>query len=73
MKHTRSAVVGVTAVLAAGLVGAATPASASTRITSSQQLKASIAQAVALEKQSGAGISCCLQGLVLDSANTPAF
>jgi hypothetical protein len=52
MKHTRSTVVGATALLAAGLVGVAAPAAdaQTQRITSAAQLQASIGQAVALEK-----------------------
>lgn len=52
MKHTRPVVAGATAVIAASLIGAvsAAPADAQTRITSNQQLRASIAQAVALEQ-----------------------
>lgn len=52
MKHTRPVVAGATAVIAASLIGAvsAAPADAQTRITSNQQLRSSIAQAVALEQ-----------------------
>ncbi|HEU5271826.1 MAG TPA: hypothetical protein VFU36_18035 [Jatrophihabitans sp.] len=49
MKHTRTAVAGATAVLAASMIGAisAAPADAQTRITSDQQLRTSIQHAVA--------------------------
>ena len=52
MKHTRPAVAGATAVLAASLIGAVSVASADaqTRITSKQQLQTSIQQAVAQEQ-----------------------
>lgn len=76
MKNKRPVVVaGTTAVLAAGLVGAtAAPAVATTRITSSTQLQASISQAVARESVSGASISCCPQGFVNpDSTYVPAM
>jgi|SwirhisoilCB2_FD_contig_31_20860654_length_424_multi_3_in_0_out_0_1 hypothetical protein len=64
MKHTRPAVAGATAVLAASLIGAisAAPASAQTRITSSQQLKASIQQAVAQEQTQSTTLSPGLAG-----------
>ena len=50
MKHTRTAAGGAAAVLAASLIGAvsAAPADAQTRITSAQQLRANIQQAVAI-------------------------
>jgi len=52
MKHTKTAV-GASALLAVGLVGIAAPAaSASPRISSADQLRASISQAVALEQKS---------------------
>jgi len=52
MKHTRPAVAGATAVLAASMIGAisAAPANAQARITSVHQLRTSIQQAVALEQ-----------------------
>ena len=63
MKHTRPAVAGATALLAAGLVGvaAAAPAQAQPstgRITSSQQLRASIQQAVAAEQLHPVKLAC---------------
>jgi len=52
MKHTRPVVAGATAIVAASMIGAisASPAQAQTRITSAQQLRASIQQAVAQEQ-----------------------
>jgi hypothetical protein len=64
MKHTRPAVAGATAVLAASLIGAisAAPADAQARITSSQQLQASIQQAVAHEQALSPTLSVCCAG-----------
>jgi hypothetical protein len=64
VKHTRPAVAGATAVLAASLIGAisAAPANAQTRITSSQQLRASIQQAVAQEQAHLTPLGGCLAG-----------
>jgi hypothetical protein len=52
MKHTRPAVAGATAVLAASLIGAvsAAPSDAQSRITSRQQLQMSIQLAVTQEQ-----------------------
>ncbi len=52
MKYTRPAVAGATVAIAVSLIGAVTsaPADAQTRITSVQQLRASIQHAVALEQ-----------------------
>ena len=66
--NARKSAVGAAAVLAAGVVslGTADPASAkpsgSERITSIQQLKASISQAVTAEAISGSTLSCCPAG-----------
>jgi hypothetical protein len=66
--NARKSVVGAAAVLAAGVVslGTADTATAqpqgSARITSIQQLKASIHQAVAVEAMSGSTLSCCPAG-----------
>ncbi len=59
MKHTRPAVAGATAVIAASLISVVTsaPADAQSRITSAQQLRASIQQAVALEQAQPATLS----------------
>ncbi|MEO7286083.1 MAG: hypothetical protein ABI140_04110 [Jatrophihabitantaceae bacterium] len=71
MKPAQRAAAGAAALLATGLVGVGTASTASAttcsaqadRITSAQQLKASIAQAVATEKQAGtAGLSSLPQG-----------
>ncbi len=63
MKHTRPAVAGATAVIAASLIGgvSAAPASAQARI-SSAQLQASIQQAVALEQTQPMALSECCAG-----------
>ncbi len=59
MKNTRPVVAGATALIAAGLIGAVTsaPAEAQTRITSVQQLHASIQQAVAMEQAQSADLA----------------
>jgi hypothetical protein len=75
MKHTRPAVAGATAMLAASLIGviSAAPANAqpsTSRITSAQQLSASIQQAVAREQSQSMDLSCCPAGF---ADETPAF
>ena len=73
MKHTRPAVAGATAVLAASLIGAisAAPAEAQSRI-SSAQLQASIQQAVSLEVAQPTTLSECCAGYPA-GAEQPAF
>lgn len=74
MKHTRPAVAGATAVLAASLIGAisAAPAEAQSRITSAQQLQASIQQAISLEQAQPTTLSECCAGYPA-GAEQPAF
>lgn len=66
--NTRKSVVGAAAVLAAGVVSFATADTAaarpqgSERITSVEQLKTSIHQAVVVEALSGSDLSCCPAG-----------
>jgi hypothetical protein len=70
MKHTRQTVVGAAALLAAGVVGigsadtasAAQPQAKPARITSDQQLAASIKQAAAIAGGETGRLSCCPQG-----------
>jgi hypothetical protein len=66
--NARKSVVGAAAVLAAGVVSLGTADTAGAkpagteRITSVQQLKASIHQAVTVEALSGSALSCCPAG-----------
>jgi hypothetical protein len=70
MKHTRETVVGAAALLAAGVVGigsadaasAAQPQAKPARITSDQQLAASVKQAAAIAGREAGLLSCCPQG-----------
>lgn len=72
MNPRTSTVAGASALLAAGLVGVTAPAAeaAPARITSAQQLQASIAHAVALEKQSKVVIACCPAGKASNAVHT---
>jgi hypothetical protein len=70
MKHTRPAVAGATAVLAASLIGAvsATPSDAQARITSAQQLRASIQLAVVQEQAQSPTLAIGTAGPPMDQA-----